>query len=193
MPPSLPPNVVRTYGMTETGSGCVYDGRPIDGVGLAVEDGQVLLRGPMLLRAYRTPSADGALTPEGVDPKRPDGWFATGDAGALDEHGTLGVEGRVGDVIVTGGEKVWPEPVERVLATAARVADVAVAGRPDERWGRRVVAFVVASDPSDPPSLDALRDHVRAQLPAYAAPHELVLVDAIPRTAIGKVRRADLP
>lgn len=193
MPPDLPANVVRTYGMTETGSGVVYDGRPIGGVELSIDAGEVLVRGPMLLRSYRTAEPGGAPTPDGVDPRRADGWFATGDAGSLAHDGTLTVEGRMGDVIVTGGEKVWPEPVERVLATAPGVADVAVAGRPDDRWGRRVVAFVVAVDPTDPPTLDALRSHVREQLPAYAAPHELVLLDAVPRTAIGKVRRADLP
>ena len=146
----------------------------------------------MLLRAYRMAETDGVLTAEGTDPRRPDGWYATGDAGHLDPEGCLVVEGRIGEVIVTGGEKVWPEPVERVLTTAVGVADVAVGGRPDAGWGSRVVAFVVPTDSATPPTLAALRDCVKASLPAYAAPHELVLVDQIPRTAIGKVRRAAL-
>ena len=66
---------------------------------------------------------------------------------------------------------------------------MAVAGRPDPEWGSRVVALVEPADPSDPPTLDDLRAHVRATLPAYAAPKELVLVDALPRTALGKIRR----
>ena len=193
MPPALPTNAVRTYGMTETGSGVVYDGRPLAGVELAIEDGQVLLRGPMLLRAYRTPAPGlDELTPDGIDPRTTEGWFATGDAGRVLDDGTLHVAGRIGDVIVTGGEKVWPEPVERVLAAAAGVADVAIGSRPDERWGVRVVAFVVPTDPAAMPTLGALRAAVKAVLPAYAAPQELVVVDRIPRTAIGKVRRADL-
>ena len=197
MPPSLPPNAVRTYGMTETGSGVVYDGRPLIGVELALKDGQVLLRGPMLLRAYRTPASQaspeaGVLTPDGIDPRTTEGWFATGDAGRLLDDGTLQVAGRIGDVIVTGGEKVWPEPVERLLATAPGVADVAIGSRPDARWGARVVAFVVPTDPAARPTLDALRAAVKAVLPAYAAPQELVVVDRIPRTAIGKVRRSEL-
>lgn len=193
MPASAPPNAVKSYGMTETGSGVVYDGRPLDGVEMRIDDGQVLLRGPMLLRAYRVrrPGTD-ALLPEGTDPRGSDGWFATGDAAHLDAGGQLVVEGRIGDVIVTGAEKVWPEPVERVLAAARGVADVAVGGRPDPNWGARVVAYIVAKDPAAPPTLDALREAVKAQLPAYAAPHELVLVPRIPRTAIGKIRRSAL-
>ena len=72
------------------------------------------------------------------------------------------------------------------------MAEVAVSGKPDPEWGQRVVAFVVPTDRNAPPSLDALRDAVKQTLPAYCAPKELVLVDALPRTASGKVRRGDL-
>jgi O-succinylbenzoic acid--CoA ligase len=179
-PPSdLPANTVTTYGMTETGSGVVYDGAPLDGVEVRERDGVLELRGPMLLRAYR----------DGIDPKDADGWLRTGDAGAVVD-GTVVVHGRIGDVIVTGGEKVWPDPVEAVLRDVPGVADVAVAGVADEEWGQRVVAFVVAGDVT--PTLDELRDAVKAILPAYAAPKDLVLVDVLPRTAIGKVQRAAL-
>ena len=183
MPAGLPPNAVTTYGMTETGSGVVYDGVPLDGVEVRVVDGEIHLRCPMLLRAYR----------DGTDPRDPDGWFATGDAGGWDPAaGRLRVDGRVGDVIVTGGEKVWPTAVERVLDTSPEVADVAVVGRPDPEWGQRVVAVVVPRDPARPPALASLREAVKAALPAYAAPRELQLVDALPRTGVGKVARADL-
>src|SRR5690606_7296801 len=114
-------------------------------------DGQLHLRGPMLLRAYR----------DGTDPKGAGGWLVTGDAGEVAGDGTITVRGRLGDVVVTGGEKVWPAPVEAALAGAAGVAEVAVTGRPDEEWGHRVVAFVVPDDPADPPVLDALRDAVK--------------------------------
>jgi O-succinylbenzoic acid--CoA ligase len=134
----------------------------------------------MLLRAYR----------DGTDPKDADGWLPTGDAGVWDAAaGRLSVRGRIGDVIVTGGEKVWPVAVERLLAADPSVAEVAVFGRPDPTWGRRVVARVVPSDPAAPPSLDRLRDLVRATLPVWAAPHELEIVDALPRTSLGKVQR----
>lgn len=176
-PAGLPGNVVTTYGLTETCGGCVYDGVPFPGVEVRVVGGEVQVRGPVLLRCYR----------DGRDPKTPDGWFPTGDAGAFD-GGRLVVHGRLGDLIVTGGEKVWPAPVERVLRTHAGVAECAVAGRPDAEWGQRVVAFVVPADRAAPPSLDDLREHVKAELGPWCAPRELVVVDDLPRTASGKVR-----
>jgi O-succinylbenzoic acid--CoA ligase len=181
-PANLPANAVITYGLTETGSGVVYDGRPLDGVEVRIgPDGEVQLRGPMLLRAYL----------DGTDPKDADGWLATGDLGHLDD-GRLVVDGRRDDLIVTGGENVWPEPVERVLASADGVAAVAVAGPADAEWGQRVTAYVVAADPARPPTLADLRARVKEALPAWCAPRQLVLVDELPRTALGKVRRDQL-
>lgn len=183
-PDDLPANVVTTYGLTETGSGVVYDGWPLDGVEVAVDedDGSILVKGPMLLRAYR----------DGNDPRHSGGWLTTGDVGAFAPDGRLVVAGRRGELIITGGENVWPEPVEAVLAMVPGVADVAVAGRLDEEWGQRVVAFIVP-DAEGPPTLDTLRSAVKDALAAHAAPRELVLVDSIPRTALGKVRRGALP
>ncbi len=82
--------------------------------------------------------------------------------------------------------------MERVLAGHPRVAEVAVVGRPDEDWGQRVVAVVVPTDPAAPPALDELRDWVKRDLPAHAAPKELEVVATLPRTALGKVRRGGL-
>lgn len=179
-PRNLPANAVTTYGMTETGSGVVYDGVPLDGVEVRAVDGELHVRGPMLLRAYR----------DGTDPKDAAGWLPTGDAGdVVDGH--VVVQGRIGDVIVTGGEKVWPDPVEAALRDAPGVVDVAITGVPDDEWGQRVVAYVVAD--VDPPSLDALRDAVKAVLPPWFAPKQLVLVTSLPRTALGKVQRGRLP
>ena len=184
-PDALPANVVTTYGMTETGSGVVYDGRPLDGVELRIgdgtlgESGEVLVRGPMLLRAYR----------DGTDPRLPGGWLPTGDAGSLGGDGVLAVQGRIAEVIVTGGEKVWPAEVESVLARLDSVAEVAVTGRFDPEWGQAVVAQVVPQDPAAPPTLEELRDAVRAVLAPWAAPRHLVVVDALPRTASGKVQK----
>jgi O-succinylbenzoic acid--CoA ligase len=188
-PPTDPPaNVVATYGMTETGSGCVYDGHPLDGVELRIGDGslgaesEVLVRGPMLLRAYR----------DGTDPRVGDGWFPTGDAGRLEDDGTLVVFGRMAEVIVTGAEKVWPASVEDVLTCHPGVAEVAVWKRPDPEWGERVVAWVVPVDGAPVPGLDELRDLVAGKIARWAAPRELVVVDALPRTPGGKVKRAAL-
>jgi O-succinylbenzoic acid--CoA ligase len=179
-PPDLPANAVTTYGMTETGSGVVYDGVPLDGVEVRVVDGEIGLRCPMALRCYR----------DGTDPKDAEGWLPTGDAGRWDEAGgTLQVFGRTADVVITGGENVWPVAVERVLAAQPGVREVAVVGLPDPEWGERVVALVVPADAADPPTLESLRLAVKAVLPGYAAPRELQLLDALPRTALGKVAR----
>jgi O-succinylbenzoic acid--CoA ligase len=181
-PAHRPAHVVATYGMTETGSGVVYDGRPLAGVEVRISpEGEVQLRGAMLLRAYR----------DGTDPKDPEGWYPTGDLGRL-RDGVLEVHGRRGDLIISGGENVWPAAVERVLADYPAVAEVAVVGRPDPEWGQRVVAVVVPRDPSAPPDLAGLRAHAKEHLPAHAAPTVLEVVAQLPRTTIGKVRRSDL-
>lgn len=181
-PPERAANVVATYGMTETGSGIVYDGIALDGVEVRIEpDGEIHVRAPMVLRAYR----------DGTDPKLPDGWFPTGDLGTLID-GQLDVHGRRSELIITGGENVWPTAVERALSTHPGVGDVAVVGRPDPEWGQRVVAVVVPAAIGSPPSLDALRDWAKQTLPSYAAPTALVIAGSLPRTANGKVRRADL-
>lgn len=182
-PPVLPRNVVTTYGMTETGSGIVYDGLPLDGVEIRMDAcGEIHVRAPMLLRAYR----DGTVP-------LVDGWFATGDLGRWRSDGRLAVDGRAVDVIVTGAEKVWPAAVETVLAAHPEVADVAVAGRDDPEWGQVVTAYVVPVTATEPPTLATLRAFVKDRIAPYCAPRVLVIVADIPRTALGKPRRAELP
>ena len=109
---------------------------------------------------------------------------------ASSADGKLVVSGRIDDVITTGAEKVWPDAVERILVAHPGVAEVAVWKRPDPEWGERVVAWVVPTD--DGPSLDELRQMVTDGIAPWAAPKELVLVDDLPRTAAGKVRRRAL-
>lgn len=185
-PRGLARNVVATYGMTETAGGVVYNGTPLEGVEVDTTGGIIRLRCPMLARAYRNgPEGETLLCDN-------DGWFTTGDAGTLDDTGALSVAGRVGDMIVTGGEKVWPAGVEPVLATHGGVADVAVVGRPDPTWGETVVALVVPTDPRNPPTIDELRAHVRVSLPPWAAPRRVHLVDTLPKTPLGKVVRSEL-
>ncbi len=187
-PGGLPPEVITTYGMTETGSGVVYDGRPLDGVEVGIGDGgrgavgEVLVRGPMLLRSYR----------DGSDPTLPGGWLPTGDSGCLEANGTLTVFGRMAEVIVTGGQKVWPVAVEEVLVGHPRVDQVAVWKRADPEWGERVVAWVVPADPSAPPELGELRQLAESRLSPWAAPRQLEVVGALPRTPGGKILRSAL-
>jgi len=173
------PNVFASYGMTETGSAVCLDGRALRDVDLRIVDGEIHVRGPMLLRAYR----DGSV------PLDDHGWFATGDLGAIADDGTLTVHGRAGDLIITGGENVWPAAVEAALRDVPGVADVGVVGRPDPEWGTAVTAVVVPVDPASPPTLEDLRAAAADRLPRFALPRRLEVVEALPRTALGKLRR----
>jgi o-succinylbenzoate---CoA ligase len=177
--------VVRTYGMSETAGGCVYDGVALDGVRLRVQgDGRIVIGGPTVAKGYRNP-----VDP---DPFAEPGWFRTDDLGAVDESGVLTVWGRADDAISTGGLTVLPQPVEAALCTHPAVGDCAVFGIADDRLGQRVVVAVVLRDAAAPPTLDALRAHVARTLDGTAAPRELHIVDTLPRRGIGKVDRTAL-
>jgi O-succinylbenzoic acid--CoA ligase len=165
--------IVQTYGMSETCGGCVYDGLPLDGAEVRIEEGRVLLRGPMLFDGY-----DGE--PDRTDAALRDGWFHTDDLGHLDETGRLHVEGRADDVIISGGVKVPARAVARALSATA---EAEVVGVPDDEWGERVVAIVETREPL---TLAEVRDLVE---PRSWAPRQLVVVRQIPRLSNGKPDR----
>ena len=179
---------VSTYGLTETCGGIAYDGRLFEGTRRA--DRRCRERrasGPTLMDGYRhDPAATAAAFTL-------DGWLRTGDAGELQADGRLRVDGRSDEAIRTGAETVWPQEVEEALRGHAKVADVAVAGRPHPEWGQQVVAFVVPASADDPPSLEELRAYAAERIARFKAPREVVLVSEIPRTASGKIRRGALP
>ncbi|UMB72449.1 o-succinylbenzoate--CoA ligase [Mycobacterium paraterrae] len=177
-------NVVRTYGMSETAGGCVYDGVPLDGVRLRIDDGRIVIGGDTLAKGYRNPPQP--------DPFAEPGWFRTDDLGVVDDSGVLSVLGRADDAISTGGLTVLPQPVEAALRTHPAVADCAVFGMPDERLGQRVAAAVVLADGAAAPTLEEVRAHVRRSLDHTAAPRELLVIDALPLRGIGKVDRPAL-
>lgn len=181
-PANRPPNAITTYGLTETGSGVVYDGLPLADVEVDIsDDGEIRLRGPMLLRSYR----------DGTSPLDESGWLRTGDLGSW-EDGCLQVAGRRSDLIISGGENVWPEAVEAALSTHPDVADVLVRGMADAQWGE-IVAAVVVPVSGTAPTLDKLRDHVKATHPAYMAPKHIDLVEVLSRTSLGKLQRGQPP
>jgi O-succinylbenzoic acid--CoA ligase len=172
--------MLQTYGMTETcsqiatASAATGGARLLPGVDVSISDeGEILVRGPMVSR--------GALVE--------DGWLHTGDRGHLDEQGQLWVDGRLKDVIVTGGENVACAEVERVLEDHAAVIEAAVVGAPDAEWGEVVTAYVVLAD--GVPDADLIA-HCRQQLAGYKAPRAIHRVEALPRNAAGKLLRREL-
>ena len=177
-------SVVIAYGMSETVGGCVYDGVPLDGVRFALsDDGTIRLSGPVLFSGYRLRDDLTAQALEG-------GWLSTEDVGRIAADGRLEVLGRADDVIITGAEKVHAADIAALLEEHPLVVEAAVAGAPDPEWGQRVVAYVVADTAA--PTLADLRVFVTAHRPAYMAPREVVVVDALPRLPSGKVDRLRL-
>ncbi|MCJ7438233.1 MAG: fatty acid--CoA ligase family protein [Acidimicrobiia bacterium] len=179
--------VVDAYGLSETWGGIMLDGVPIAGAGVMLGDqAEVLLRGPMVMRAYR-------LRPdETVAAFTPHGWLRTGDVGVQDPDGSVRIVDRRKDLVISGGVNVSPRAVEEALADHPEIDDVAVVGAPDEEWGERVVAYVVPRDPRAPVTLADVRAFGGEHLGAPHLPRELVLVDTIPRTAGGKILRREL-
>ncbi len=182
-PRERPDNVIATWGMTETGSGVVYNGYPLDGVELVAVDGELCVRSPTLFRSYRHLARPQVMGPDGRDD-----WFPTGDAGDIVD-GRVRVHGRLGYVINTGGEKLWPEDLEALLASLEGISDVAVTGVDDPEWGQRVVALVVADSNNHD---DEIRAIASERLGPWAKPKEIRYVVAIPRTGNGKIRRGEL-
>jgi O-succinylbenzoic acid--CoA ligase len=169
-----------TYGMTETTSQVAVTApwettaEPVPGAELAIGDErEILVRGPMV-----SPGAIG-----------PDGWLQTGDVGAIGRDGRLSVEGRLTDLIVTGGENVAPAVVEAALLAHPGIADAGVAGVADPEWGEAVTAYVVERRPV--PDYELL-SFARERLAGFQVPKRLVRVRALPRNAAGKLMRAEL-
>ena len=201
--------VVQTYGLTETASQvatlapddalrklgsagkALYpnelriatrdDGEPTESAG------EILVRGPVVMKGY-------AGRPDETARALAGGWLHTGDIGRMDDEGFLYVLDRRDDLIVTGGENVYPAEVEAALLAHPLVAEAGVIGVPDEQWGQRVVAIVrLAADDTTQPSEDELRRYCRARVASYKAPREVrFITEPLPRTAAGKLRRSAL-
>ena len=173
--------VVTTYGMTETCGGCVYDGRPLDGVEVRLrDDGRIELGGPTVFAGYR-------LRPDLTAKALVDGRHVTQDLGHLAHDGRLEILGRVDDVVISGGENVPTGLVEQVLGDHPGIAAVAVIGVPDDEWGQRVVAVVQAAVASVAPTLEDLRAYAAERLEPTAIPRELVVLGMLPLLPSGKV------
>jgi acyl-CoA synthetase (AMP-forming)/AMP-acid ligase II len=201
---------VQAYGLTETtGAICLLSaddhergsallrscGQPIFGCDVRVVDGagndcaagnvgEIAIRGDAVMKGYWN-------LPQATAQAIRDGWFYSGDAGYFDEAGYLYIHDRVKDMIVSGGENVYPAEVESVLYEHPAIADVAVIGVPDERWGEAVVA-VAALAPGATLDIETLRAWATERLARYKLPRRLEIVDALPRNPAGKVLKFEL-
>ena len=201
---------VQGYGLTETsGTGVLLSaedhrqggnklrscGRPNPGVDLRIvnaagqdvapgEVGEIVMRGAHIMKSYwRNPAA----TAEAVV----DGWFHTGDAGYRDEEGYVYIHDRVKDMIISGGENIYPAEVENALFGHPAIADVGVVGVPDEKWGEAVKAFVVLK-PGQKAMPDEIIAHARERIARYKVPRSIEFIDALPRNPSGKIVRREL-
>jgi acyl-CoA synthetase (AMP-forming)/AMP-acid ligase II len=167
-------------------------GKPVHGTDVRILDGdhnelptgevgQIFVRSGTLFEGYTT----------GATKNFHDGYMASGDLGYLDEAGRLFVVGRDDEMIVSGGENVYPIEVEKTLMTHAQVAEAAVIGVDDEQYGQRLAAFVVLEKDSGA-TTDSLKQHVREHLANYKVPRSITVLDELPRGSTGKVVRAEL-
>jgi fatty-acyl-CoA synthase len=199
--------LIQVWGATETGPVVCCQrirdarakagsaGRPAVGAELRIADldgrelparasGEILVRAPQLMSGYLGDPVGSARALAG-------GWYHSGDSGHFDADGFLWVDGRLKDMIISGGENVSPAEVEAVLLESPEIAEAAVVGRPDPAWGEAVVAVVA---PRPGARVDAARVLARYQgrLARFKHPREQIVVDALPRTALGKVRKEDV-
>ena len=189
---ALPPEDHTLEGTTKMGSA----GKPLPGVELAIVDaagkrlparevGEIAIRSASNMKGYwNRPDATAATIDN-------EGWLRTGDAGYLDEEGYLFIHDRVKDMIISGGENVYPAEVENAIYTHPDVAEVAVIGVPSERWGEEVKAVIVPKPGRIPQEADVIR-WARERLAAFTVPKSIDVIDTFPRNATGKVLKREL-
>lgn len=197
------PYLFNLYGSSETGFGAIATpadllaapgtvGYPPIGTSIRVLDstgkpapagksGRVFLQTGLVFAGYI----------DGGNKEQIDGYTSTGDLGHFDSAGRLFIDGRADDMIVSGGENVFPLEVEEVLATHPAVAEVAVIGVPDEQFGQRLQAFVVARA-GVPLSVEELRTYLKERIARFKVPRDFIFLLSLPRNAVGKVRKREL-
>lgn len=150
------------------------------------EPGELCTRGYSVMLGYWE---DPARTAEVIDAAR---WMHTGDLAVMNDDGYVRIVGRIKDMIIRGGENVYPREIEEFLYSHPKIADVQVVGVPDEKYGEEVAACVILRDPQDTLTQDELADYCRSRLAHYKVPRHLHLLDAFPMTVSGKVRKIEL-
>jgi len=191
----------QVYGLTETTGGATYmlpeahGGVPYPGTEIKCVDeegnevaqgdvGEILIKSGFVMKGYWN-------RPEATADAVKDGWFRTGDAGYFDDEGFLYIHDRVKDMIVSGGENVYPAEVENALFGHPEIADVAVIGVPDEKWGEAVKAIIVYKAGCSPSAEDIIA-YAKTRIAGYKCPKSVDVTEALPRNASGKVLRRQL-
>ncbi|MEU2111096.1 AMP-binding protein [Streptomyces sp. NPDC019507] len=160
---------------------------PVDGVTVPRgEAGELCTRGYSVMLGYWN---EPERTAEAVDARR---WMHTGDLAVIREDGYVQIVGRIKDMIIRGGENVYPREIEEFLYGHPKIADVQVVGVPDERYGEEILACVIPRDPADPPTLEDITAFCRERLAHYKVPRRLEILDTFPMTVSGKVRKVEL-
>jgi long-chain acyl-CoA synthetase len=199
-------SIYEGYGMTEAAPTVTYNhyyrhvigsvGTEVPGVEIQLRDeagnrsgegqrGEICVRGPNIMKGYLdNPEGTAAAFWEG-------GWFRSGDVGLIDPDGYLYIVDRLKDMIITGGENVYPREVEEVLFTREEVQECAVIGLPDQEWGERVVAFVIPK-PGKPFDKNALHAYLKTRLSPFKVPKEYKLIDDLPKNPAGKILKREL-
>jgi fatty-acyl-CoA synthase len=188
-------DIVQGYGLTEAAPNVLclapedarrkagYAGKPYPYVECDLsDDGELLVRGPNVFPGYWQ-------NPEATASAFRDGWLLTGDVADRDDEGNYRILGRLKDMVVSGGENIYPAEIEAVLHEHPAVSDAAVVGTPDERWGEVCLAFVVLSEDV---SEEELRDHCLAHLARFKVPKTFRIVDELPRNSMGKIVKSEL-
>jgi long-chain acyl-CoA synthetase len=147
--------------------------------------GEIIVRSNRLMNGYWH-------RPEATNDALRDGWFYSGDAGYLDENGLLFVVDRIKDMVISGGENIYPVEIEQVLHSHPAVEDVAIVGIPDDKWGESLLAFIVPKLGVERPTTDAMIAFLRPKLAGYKIPRRYEFIDAFPRNAMGKVLKREL-
>jgi acyl-CoA synthetase (AMP-forming)/AMP-acid ligase II len=149
------------------------------------EVGEIVVRSNRLMSGYwhRPQANEDALR---------GGWFHSGDAGYVDENGLLFVVDRIKDMVISGGENIYPAEIEQVMHKHPAVEDVAIIGVPNEKWGESLLAFVVPKIGVEPPTIEALIEFLRPRLAGYKIPRRYEFIEAFPRNAMGKVLKREL-
>ncbi len=154
-------------------------------------EGEICVHGRNVMNGYLGSPEETKATFWNARKRQEDGWLRTGDIGIMDEHGYISIVDRLKDLIITGGENVFPREVEEALYTAPEVQEVAVVGVPDREWGEKVAAFIVPK-PGETVVPDALKSFLKKRLSGFKVPKLFVVVNELPKSQAGKILKRDV-